>query len=104
MRSSTIPPVSFVSSVYCAVAVRELVDVVREHRLEEGLRRPVDVDLAHVRDVEGAGVSPHRLVLGNDTSYWTGISAGERHHARAELDMARVQGRTQERRFHGPRL
>ena len=88
------------------VAVRELVDVVREHRLEEGLRRgPVDVDLAHVRDVEGAGVRPNGLVLGDDTLVLDRhLVAGERHHARAELDMARVQGRTQERRFHGPRL
>ena len=88
------------------VAVRELVDVVREHRLQECLRRrPVDVDLAHVRDVEGAGVRPDGLVLRDDTLVLDGhLVAGERHHARAELDVARVEGRTQERRFHGHRL
>ena len=43
------------------LAVLEPVDVVREHRLEELLRRrAVDVDLAHVRDVEGAGVRDER--------------------------------------------
>ena len=106
MRSSTIPPASFVSSVYCASPSVEPVDVVREHRLQELLRRrAVDVDLAHVRDVEDAGVGANRLVLGDDALVLDGhLVAGEGHHPRAERDVALVERRAQERRVHGPRL
>ena len=88
------------------VAVGEPVDVVREHRLQERLRgRAVDVDLAHVRDVERAGVGPDGLVLGDDALVLHGhLVAGERHHARTERDVARIQRRAQERRFHETRL
>ena len=106
MRSSTIPPDSFVSSVYCASPSPSAIDVVREHRLQERLRgRSVDVDLAHVRDVERARVGADGLVLRDDALVLHGhLVAGERHHARAERDVARVERRAQERRFHGPRL
>ena len=88
------------------LAVVEPVDVVRQHALEEGLRRrPVDVDLAHVRDVERPGVRSNGPVLGDDALVLHGhLVAGERHHARAERDVALVQRRAQERRFHGTRL
>ena len=88
------------------LAVGQLVDVVREDRLQERLPgRAVDVDLPHVRDVECAGVGPDCLVLGDHALVLHGhLVAGERHHARAERDVARIQRRAQERRFHGPRL
>ena len=67
--------------------------------------RAVDVDLAHVRDVERAGVRPDGPVLGDHALVLHGhLVAGEGHHARAERDVARVQRRAQERRFHGQRL
>ena len=43
------------------------VDVVREHALDERDRLgAADLELAHVRDVEDAGVIAHRQVLGDD--------------------------------------
>ena len=88
------------------LTVCEPVDVVREHGLQELLRgRAVDVDLAHVRDVERAGVGSNRLVLGDDALVLDGhLVAGEGNHARAERDVALVERRAQERRFHGKRL
>ena len=88
------------------VAVGQLVDVVREDRLQERLPgRAVDVDLPHVRDVECAGVGPDRLVLRDHTLVLHGhLVPGERHHARTERDVARIQRRAQERRFHEARL
>ncbi len=88
------------------VAVGQLVDVVRENRLQERLPgRAVDVDLPHVRDVESAGVGPDGLVLGDHALVLHGhLVAGERHHARTERDVARIQRRAQERRFHQARL
>ena len=48
-----IPPRSFVSSVYCASPALEPVEVVREQALQQLERaRPLDLELAHVRDVE----------------------------------------------------
>ena len=88
------------------VAVGQLVDVVREDGLQEGLsRRAVDVDLPHVRDVECAGVAPDGLVLGDHALVLHGhLVTRERHHARTERDVARIQRRAQERRFHHARL
>ena len=88
------------------LAVFEPVDVVREHRLQELLRgRAVDVDLAHVRDVERSRVGSNGPVLGDDALVLDGhLVAGEGHHARTERDVALVERRAQERRFHGPRL
>ena len=88
------------------LSVAELVDVVREHRLQERLRRrPVDVDLSHVRDVERPRVGADCFVLGDHALVLhRHLVAGEGHHARAERDVARIQRRAQERRFHGTRL
>ena len=88
------------------LAVTELVDVVGEHRLEELLRRrSVDMDLAHVRDVEGAGIQTNGPVLGNHALVLHGhLVAGEGNHARTERHVALEERRAQERRVHGPRL
>ena len=59
----------------------DLGDVVGEHVLEEGERaRPLDLDLAHVRDVEHAGVRAHRQVLlPHPLVLHRHLPAGERH-------------------------
>ena len=62
-----IPPRSLVSSVYCASP-----GAIRPRSFEssdcEELRgaRPLDLELAHVGDVEDAAVAAHRAVLGDD--------------------------------------
>jgi hypothetical protein len=86
------------------LAVPDAIEVVREHSLEERVRaRPVHVDLAHVRDVERAGVGPHCAVLLDDACVLDGhLVPREGHHARAESDVALVQRRARERRgLHG---
>ena len=86
------------------LSVRDLVEIVREHLLEKGVsRRPVDVDLAHVRDVERAAVGADRAMLLDDARVLDGhLVPGERHHPRAERDVARVERRALERRgLHG---
>ena len=87
------PPRSFVSSVYCASPSRELREVVREQPLQElELRRPFDVDLAHVRDVEDATVATDGEMLRDHALVLDGhVPACERHHPRAEGDVAIVQ-------------
>ena len=61
-------------------------------------RRPFDLDLAHVRDVEHAGVGAHRAVLLDHALVLDGhLPAGERDHARTERDVAVVEGRPAER-------
>ena len=68
-------------------------------------RRPVDVDLAHVRDVEGAGVAANGLVLLDDALVLDGhLVAGEGHDPRAERDVAIEERRAPQRRFHESRL
>ena len=81
-------------------AVRDLVEIVREHLLEERVRGgAVDVDVAHVRDVEGAAVGPNGPVLLDDAPVLDGhLEAGERHHPRTERHVARVERRARERR------
>ena len=67
--------------------------------------RAVHVDLAHVRDVERAGIAPNGLVLLDDALVLDGhLVAGEGHHARAERDVAIEERRAHQRRFHEPRL
>ncbi len=79
------------------VALTELVEIVREQRLKQLVRvRALDVELAHVRDVEDAAVGAHRPVLRNDALVLDGhLPAGEGHHPRAGCDVASV-----ERRLH----
>ena len=72
-----------------------LVEVVREQRLQQLVRvRPLDLELAHVRDVEDAAVAAHRAVLRDHALVLDGhLPAGERHHPRAGGDVAVVQRR-----------
>jgi len=80
----------------------EPVEVVRERALEELARvRSFDFELAHVRDVEDAGVGPHRAMLRDDALVLHGhLPACERHHARSELDVPIVERRVLERLGH----
>ena len=75
------------------LAVTELREVVREEALQElELGRAFDVDLAHVRDVEDAAVAPDGEMLGDHALVLDGhVPACERHHPRAEGDVAIVQ-------------
>ena len=65
-------------------------DVVGEDPLEEGERaRPLDLDLAHVGDVEHPGVGPDRGVLLDDPVVLNRhLPAGERDELGAALAMA----------------
>ena len=75
------------------LAVGQLREVVREEALQElELSRAFDVDLAHVRDVEDAAVAPDGEMLRDHTLVLDGhVPACERHHPRAEGDVAIVQ-------------
>ena len=81
----------------------EPVEVVRQRSLQElAGARPLDLELAHVRDVEDARVGPHRPVLGDDALVLHGhLPAGERHHPRPQLDVPIVERRVEERLGHG---
>ena len=60
--------------------------------------RSLDLDLAHVRDVEDAGVGADRAVLGDHALVLDRhLPAGERHHARAGGDVAVVERRPAKR-------
>ena len=62
--------------------------------------RPLDLELAHVRDVEDAGVLAHGSVLGDNAFVLHGhLPAGEGHETRAERDMALVE-RSSAQRLH----
>ena len=76
----------------------DLVDVVREERLEQlASRRPLDVELAHVRDVEDAAVLAHGPVLRNDSLVLDRhLPAGEGNHPGAERHVALVEGRAKQ--------
>ena len=93
------PPLLVREQRVLGLADLELVDVVREQRLEQLARMgPFDVDLAHVRDVEDAAVLAHGAVLGDDALVLHGhLPAGERHHPRAERDVALVERRAEQR-------
>ena len=75
-----------------------LVEIVREQGLQQVVRlRALDLDLAHVRDVEDAPVLTHRPVLGDHTLVLHGhLPAGERNHSGAERDMALVERRAEQ--------
>ena len=63
--------------------------------------RALDLELAHVRDVEDAGVGAHGAVLLDHALVLHGhLPAGERHHARAERDVPVVERRPQKRLRH----
>jgi hypothetical protein len=81
----------------------QLVDVVGERRLDQvARRRALDLELAHVRDVEDAGVGPHRPVLGDHAGVLDGhLPPGERHHPRAERNVTVVERCPAERLHRG---
>ena len=106
MRSSTIPPDSFVRSVYCAwpSSIRSM-SFERTDCRNSCAVGAVHVDLSHVRHVEDARVGANRLVLGDDALVLhRHLEARERHHARSESHVAPVERSALERRVHGPRL
>jgi hypothetical protein len=76
----------------------EAVEVVRQGRLQQLVRpRPLDLELAHVRDVEDARVRADGAVLGDDAGVLDRhLPAGEGNHARAELDVSVVERRVLE--------
>ena len=76
--------------------VLQLVDVVRERVAQEIARAGAfEVDDAHVRDVEHAGVAAHRVMLVDLRA------VVDRHVPAAEIDHARARGAVNgvERRF-----
>ena len=83
----------------------DLLDVVREEPLQRGRHlRPLELEPAHVRDVEDAAVLAHGPVLRDHALVLHGhLPAGERHHARAERDVALVERRA-EQRLHRERM
>ena len=59
--------------------------------------RAFELEASHVRDVEHPAVLPHGPVLGDDALVLDGhLPAGERHHARAERDVAFVERRAKQ--------
>ncbi len=94
-RSSSTPPSSLQRQEYWAPPISIFGHVVGEHALQEGERaRPLDLDLAHVRDVEHAGVRAHRRVLLADPLVGDRhLPAGKGNELGAELGVALVEGR-----------
>ena len=79
------PPRSLVSSVYCAWPEPMRARSFESSESSSSRARPLDVDLAHVRDVEGAAVLAHSDVLGDDALVLhRHLPARKRNHARAE--------------------
>src|SRR5262249_59971391 len=78
------------------------VEIVGQRGLQELRRaRALDLELAHVRDVEDAAVGSYRLVLWDDAFVLDRhLPAGERNHPRAEGDVRVVERRPQERLGH----
>ena len=74
-------------------AGRDAVEVVREQALEQLVRaRALDLELAHVADVEDAAIGAHRAMLRDDALVLDRhLPAGERDHPRAERDVPVVQ-------------
>jgi len=83
----------------------DLLDVVRQEPLQRsGHLRPLELEPAHVRDVEHAAVLAHSSVLRDHSLVLHGhLPAGERHQARAERDVALVERRPKER-LHRERM
>ena len=76
----------------------DLVDVVREQPLERRRHlRALELEPAHVRDVEHSAVLAHCPVFGNDALVLDGhLPAGEGHHACAERDVTLVERRAEQ--------
>src|SRR6266498_1971811 len=88
------------------LARADLLQVVGQGRLEELARAwPFHLELAHVRDVEDAAVSPHGPVLGADALVLNRhLPAGEGHHARSERDVPVVKRRPLQGLGHEPTM
>ena len=100
------PPRSFVEERVLRSARLDPVEVVREQALEQLVgARALDLELAHVRDVEDAAVRPHGAMLGDDAVVLDRqFPAGEGDHASAGLDVAVVQRRAEQGLRHGRML
>ena len=99
-----IPPRSLVSRVYWASPSEILSRSFESISWRKPVRRrPVDVDLSHVRDVERPAVGANGPVLLDHARILDRhLVAGEGHHPRAEREVARVERRALERRgLHG---
>ena len=83
----------------------DLVEVVGEQALEQLVRPgPFDLELAHVRHVENAGVRPDGAVLGDHAFVLDGhLPPRERNHARVQGQMPLVERRSTER-LHDARM
>ena len=93
-----IPPYSFVSSVYCASPAASLSSRSRARLQQLPRGRPLDLDLAHVRDVEDAGVGPHgHVLLDHALVLHRHLPAGERDEACPGGDVLVVERRSPER-------
>ena len=80
----------------------ELRHVVREQRLKQVKRlHSLDLELAHVRDVEDPAVGPDGAMLGNDAVVLNRhVPAGERHHPGAKGEMPLEERRSLKRLCH----
>jgi len=78
-------------------------EVVREQRLEQvARRRPLDLDLPHVRDVEDARVrADHFVLLDHALVLDRHLPARERDHPGAEDDVTVVERRAAKRLHRG---
>ena len=92
------PPLSFVSSVYCALPTSTRPRSFESSALQQLLGMwPLDAHLAHVGDVEHAAVGTDGPVLGDDALVLHGhLPAGERNEARPGGDVTLVERRAQE--------
>ncbi len=82
----------------------DAVEVVREQALQQLVSAgALDLELAHVRDVEDAAIRPHGAVLGDDSLVLDRqLPPGERDDATARLDVTVVQRRAEQRLRHEP--
>ena len=92
------PPRSFVSSVYCAPPTSSFATSFDRSDWSSSARvHALDLQLAHVRDVEHAGVRPDGAMLRNHAVVLHGhLPPGEGDHSRAERDVALEERRALE--------
>ena len=78
-----------------ALPRRQLPNVVRQRRIQEGFRpHPADPHLAHVTDVEDPGGLPHAQMLVHDRRVLhRHVPPAELHQSRSQPLMSHVQGR-----------